>query len=118
MNLLKKGIGIVGSTTIDKIIAKDHSFLKLGGVTTYAGITYRRHGIPAFIISNIAEQDLQVIHKLHAADILVFSAKSDVSTYFVNYTGAIYATRNSCSKPNRLESSKFRQLLTELTVCI
>ena len=86
MNLLKKGIGIVGSTTIDKIIAKDHSFLKLGGVTTYAGITYRRHGIPAFIISNIAEQDLQVIHKLHAADILVFSAKSDVSTYFVNYT--------------------------------
>lgn len=86
MNLLKKGIGIVGSTTIDKIIAEDHSFLKLGGVTTYAGITYRRHGIPAFIISNIAEQDLEVIRKLHAEDILVFSAKSDVSTYFVNYT--------------------------------
>ena len=86
MNLLKKGIGIVGSTTIDKIITEDHSFLKLGGVTTYAGITYRRHGIPAFIISNIAEQDLEVIRKLHAEDILVFSAKSDVSTYFVNHS--------------------------------
>ena len=85
MNLLKKGIGVVGSTTIDQIIAEDHSFLKLGGVTTYAGITYRRHGIPAFIISNIAEQDLEVIRKLHAEDILVFSAKSDLSTYFVNY---------------------------------
>jgi len=85
MNLLKKGIGIVGSTTIDKIIAEDHSFLNLGGVTTYAGITYRRHGIPALIISNIAEQDLEIISKLHAEDILVFSAKSDVSTYFVNY---------------------------------
>ena len=55
MNLLKKGISIVGSTTIDKIIAKDHNFLKLGGVTTYAGITYRRHGIPVFIISNIID---------------------------------------------------------------
>ena len=55
MTLLKKGIGIVGSTTIDKIIAEDHSFLKLGGVTTYAGITYRRHGIPVFIISNIID---------------------------------------------------------------
>jgi sugar/nucleoside kinase (ribokinase family) len=80
-----KSIGIVGSTTIDKIIAEDHSFLKLGGVTTYAGITYRRHGIPVFIISNMAEQDLEVMAKLRAEDILVFSAKSDRSTYFVNY---------------------------------
>jgi sugar/nucleoside kinase (ribokinase family) len=85
MSLLKKGIGIVGSTTIDKIIADDHSFLKLGGVTTYAGITYRRHGIPAFIISNIAEQDLEVFSKLQAEDIMVFSEKSDFSTSFVNY---------------------------------
>ena len=85
MNLRKKGIGIVGSTTIDKIITEDHSFLNLGGVTTYAGITYRRNGIPAFIISNIAEQDLEVIQKLHAEDILFFSAKSDYSTHFVNY---------------------------------
>jgi sugar/nucleoside kinase (ribokinase family) len=85
MNLLKKGIGIVGSTTIDKIIAEDHRFLKLGGVTTYAGITYRRHGIPVFVISNIAEHDLEVMAKLRAEDILVFSSKSDLSTYFVNY---------------------------------
>jgi sugar/nucleoside kinase (ribokinase family) len=85
MKLLKKGIGIVGSTTIDKIVAEDHSFLKLGGVTAYAGITYRRHGIPVFIISNIAEQDLEVMAKLRATDILVISDKSDLSTYFVNY---------------------------------
>jgi sugar/nucleoside kinase (ribokinase family) len=85
MNLLKKGIGVVGSTTIDKIIAEDHSFLKLGGVTTYAGITYHRHGIPAFIISNMAEQDLEVMSNLHAEDSIVCSAKSDLSTYFVNF---------------------------------
>jgi sugar/nucleoside kinase (ribokinase family) len=84
MSLLKKGIGIVGSTTIDKIIAEDHSFLKLGGVTTYAGITYRRHGIPALIISNMAEQDMHVMGKLQAEYILICSAKSDFSTCFVN----------------------------------
>ena len=84
MNLLKKGIGVVGSTTIDKIFVGDHSCLKLGGVTTYAGITYRRHGIPVMIISNMAEQDMHVLGKLQAENILVFSAKSDFSTYFVN----------------------------------
>jgi sugar/nucleoside kinase (ribokinase family) len=84
MSLLKKGIGVVGSTTIDKIIAEDHSFVKLGGVTTYAGITYRRHGIPALIISNMAEQDMHVMGKLQAENILICSAKSDFSTCFVN----------------------------------
>ena len=76
MNLLKKGIGIVGSTTIDKIIAEDHRFLKLGGVTTYAGITYRRPGIPAFIISNLAELNLEIMAKLHAEDILLLSVSA------------------------------------------
>jgi sugar/nucleoside kinase (ribokinase family) len=84
MSLLKKGIGVVGSTTIDKIIAEDHSFFKLGGVTTYAGITYRRHGIPVLIISNMAEQDIHVLGKLQAENISICSAKSDFSTYFVN----------------------------------
>jgi len=49
---LNKGIGVVGSTTIDKIFTGYQSYLKLGGVTTYAGITYRRHGIPVHIVSN------------------------------------------------------------------
>ncbi len=56
MNLLKKGIGVVGSTTIDKIVAENQSYIKLGGVTTYAGITYRRHGIPARIVSRFSNQ--------------------------------------------------------------
>ena len=85
MKRFKKGIGIVGSTTIDKIITEDQSFRKLGGVTTYAGITYRRHGIPATIVSNIAEQDQEAMEKLYAENILVCGANSDFSTYFVNY---------------------------------
>jgi len=84
MNLLKKGIAIVGSTTIDKIIADDYNVLKLGGVTTYAGITYRRHGVPVIIISNMAEQEMHVMGMLQAENISICSAKSDFSTCFVN----------------------------------
>lgn len=86
MNRLKKGIGVVGSTTIDKIIIGNHSYLKLGGVTTYAGITYRRHGVPVFVVSNMADQDLKFMSKLDAEGISVFNAQSDLSTYFVTHT--------------------------------
>lgn len=85
MNLLKKGIGVVGSTTIDKIVAEDQSYLKLGGVTTYAGITYRRHGLAALIVSNLAGQDLKLINKLKAERIDVFREATDQTTHFVNY---------------------------------
>jgi sugar/nucleoside kinase (ribokinase family) len=85
MIILKKGIGIVGSTTIDKIVARDQSYLKLGGVTTYAGITYRRHGIPALIVSNLAKRDFKVVKNLKAEKIDVFNAASNQTTHFVNY---------------------------------
>ena len=87
MNRFRKGIGVVGSTTIDKIVTGDHSYLKLGGVTTYAGITYRRHGIPVFVVSNMADQDLEFMgSKLKTERISVFNTPSDLSTHFVTQT--------------------------------
>ena len=85
MNTLKKGIGVVGSTTVDKIVAVDQSYFKQGGVTTYAGITYRRHGIPAFVASNLAERDSKLIRNLETEKIEIFTAASDRTTHFVNY---------------------------------
>ena len=82
---LKKGIGVVGSTTIDQIVSEGQSFLKLGGVTTYAGLTYRRHGIPTLIVSNLAERDLNIMRKLKDAKIETFSEAADQTTHFVNY---------------------------------
>jgi len=85
MKILKKGIGVVGSTTIDEIVTGDQRYLKLGGVTTYAGITYRRHGIPAFIVSNLAARDLKIMKHLKAEKVDVFNSASDRTTHFVNY---------------------------------
>ena len=81
-----KKIGIVGSTTIDKIVTGKGSYFKLGGVTTYAGITYCRNGIPGFIVSNLADRDLNILNKLKTEKLYVFRGASDRSTYFVNHT--------------------------------
>ena len=78
-------IGIVGSTTIDRIVDENQSILKLGGVTTYAGITYRRHGIACYIVSNLAEQDLSIRAKLQEEGAVVLTGAADQTTHFVNY---------------------------------
>ena len=59
--MIKKGIAVVGSTTIDKIVRENRSIFKLGGVTTYSGITYSRHGIDSYIVTNVAKQDRVVL---------------------------------------------------------
>jgi len=84
MNPLKKGIAVVGSTTIDEIVADGRSVFKLGGVTTYSGLTYRRHGIDTLIVSNVAKQDLAILVQLGAENIVVCRGESDCTTRFVN----------------------------------
>ena len=79
-------IGVIGSTTIDKIVSDDGSNLKLGGVTTYAGITYCRHGIPVLIASNVARQDRKILSALEEEKIGVYRGTTDRTTQFVNYT--------------------------------
>jgi len=85
MTYLNKCIGVVGSITIDKIVTEGQRFNKLGGVTTYAGLTYRRHGIPTLIVSNLAKQDLDNINTFKAEKIDVIWQKSVQTTHFVNY---------------------------------
>jgi len=54
-------IAVVGSTTVDKIVGQNLSFLKISGVTTYSGITYARHGIDTLAVSNISRKDPEII---------------------------------------------------------
>lgn len=84
MNMIKKGIGVVGSTTIDKIVRENRSIFKLGGVTTYSGITYSRHGIDSYIVTNVAKQDRVVLDKLYEENIIVFNGETDHTSHFVN----------------------------------
>lgn len=82
--MFEKGIAVIGSTTIDENILKTGSWHKIGGATTYCGITYRRHGIETYIISNIARQDTQVTAALEREKIIVSSGNTTHTTQFIN----------------------------------
>jgi sugar/nucleoside kinase (ribokinase family) len=84
--MLTKGIAVIGSTTIDKIVQGDRSWFKIGGATTYAGITYSRHGIKTLAITNIAERDSEIIKKLQQEKITVCSGQTEATTRFINYS--------------------------------
>ena len=85
MRFLNKGISVVGSTTIDQIVTESRSVFKLGGVTTYSGITYRRHGINTLIVSNLAKQHLGILDRFHEEEIVVIREETEFTTHFVNY---------------------------------
>ena len=84
MNELQNGIAIVGSTTIDDNILADRHYRKLGGVGSYAGLTYRRQGISVFVVSNIARKDVHIKSKLTGCGLEFFSGDSTRTTHFVN----------------------------------
>ena len=114
MKLLKKGIGVVGSTTIDQIIAGEQSIFKLGGVTAYSGITYSRHGIDTLIVSNLSDQDLGILDRLHAENITVFNEKSKCTTRFVNYYGGDSRRQEMPQTARSIESRQIRAILNKV----
>jgi len=82
--MLEKGIAVIGSTTIDKNIYDNKNQLKIGGVTTYSGITYRRHGIVTRIVTNVAKQDLPILDKLDQEQITIQGGPTTQTTQFIN----------------------------------
>ncbi len=82
--MISKGIGVVGSTTIDTIVGQQRSVTKIGGVTAYAGITYSRQGIDTFVVSNIAKSDRTIIDRLEQENIIVLNGRTNRTTRFSN----------------------------------
>ena len=84
MRRINKGIGVVGSTTIDTIVSQHRRVTKMGGATAYAGITYSRHGLDTFVVTNIANNDRTLIDRLEQEHITVLNGKTNRTTHFVN----------------------------------
>ena len=83
MNVPK--IAIIGSATIDTVVKGEESVRQLGGVVTYAGFTFRRHGIETFIVTNIAERDQFILDVLKEEGIRVFAGDTPRTTHFINH---------------------------------
>jgi len=75
---------IIGSATIDRVEQHGISAVKMGGVVTYAGITFRKHGLHTTALSNIAAQDVALFRILRQQDIQLFNGVTKTTTRFVN----------------------------------
>jgi sugar/nucleoside kinase (ribokinase family) len=81
---ISRGVTVVGSTTIDCNVIDRATHLKIGGVTTYAGLTYRRHGLPTWVVTNVAPSDASILSRLTREGIQVSAGPTERTTRFVN----------------------------------
>jgi len=80
----KVAVVVIGSVTIDRIIENRKTSVRLGGVATYGGLTFRRLGVETAVVTNIAETDRGLLDILAAEGLAVRAGKSRFTTHFVN----------------------------------
>ena len=78
-------VTVIGSITIDQIIMDDKSIETLGGVVTYAGLTFLKHDIPTHIVTNVAKEEKHILKNLGNKGIKVYYELSPKTTRFINY---------------------------------
>ena len=82
--MTKKSVAIIGSATVDEVIQGKERTCQLGGVVTYAGLTFRRYGIDTLVVTNVAEKDRTILDALSREEIRLFTGPSSRTTRFVN----------------------------------
>ena len=84
---------VIGSVTIDRNVCAGRTFRRIGGVATYAGLTYRLHGLPTRIACNVAPADAAILAPLRKAGIQVQNGRTPNTTRFVNRSDGIRRTQ-------------------------
>ena len=80
-----KRVLVIGPTTIDRVERAGTSTVKMGGVTTYGGITFRKHDLTTTVVSNIAEKDPQLFRVFYEQGIELLNGATENTTAFVNH---------------------------------
>ncbi len=115
--MLEKGIAVIGSTTIDKNIYDNKNHLKIGGVTTYSGIAYRRHGIVTRIVTNVAEQDLPILDKLDHEQITIQNGTTTHTTQFINIFSGDQRRQKLPTTASPIKAYQIKEIL-DATGCV
>ncbi len=76
---------VIGSATVDEVQRTRTSVTKLGGVVTYTGITFQKHGFNTCVVCNIAAEDEELFRIFREQSIQLFNGITDRTTVFVNY---------------------------------
>ncbi len=106
-----RGVAVIGSTTIDCNISESGSHSRLGGVTTYAGLTYRRLGLAARVVTRVAACHLPLLARLSAAGIRIDAEASEFTTHFVNRLREGIRTQEMPCRAAPIQSVQVRQVL-------
>ena len=109
MNVSK--IAIIGSATIDTVVKGEESIRQLGGVVTYAGFTFRRHGIETFIVSNIAERDQSILDVLKGEGIQIFVGNAFNTTCFINHIDGFHRWQEMPVHADPITSKQVKDVL-------
>lgn len=80
-----KGVLVVGSATIDQIVQPQSTMTKVGGVVTYAGITFRRHGIETTVLTNMARGEVRITEVFRQSGIHLIQGASERTTIFLDH---------------------------------
>ncbi|MBN2516481.1 MAG: hypothetical protein JXC33_10675 [Deltaproteobacteria bacterium] len=104
-------VAVIGSVTIDTVEHGGRSICQLGGVTTYAGLTFRRHGIDTFVVSNVAERDRSVLDILTNEGIILCVGNTETTTHFINHVDDDYRWQEMphCAEP--IETEQIEQYM-------
>jgi len=79
-------VAVVGSTTVDRVLGTTlPATPRVGGVTVYAGLTYRHLGLTAHIVSNWAPVDTAIHDFLSGAGLVLHIGASARTTRFVHH---------------------------------
>src|SRR5512137_859397 len=75
---------VIGSATIDEIVFGGRTRKKIGGVATYAAVTFRRHGLDTAVAANVAAEDVPRFRLYADEGLLWTNGPTRATTRFVN----------------------------------
>ncbi len=104
-------IAIIGSATIDTVVKGEESIRQLGGVVTYAGFTFRRHGIETFIVSNIAEKDQSILDVLKKEGIQILVGNASNTNHFINHIDGFHRWQEMPVHADSITSKQVKDVL-------
>jgi len=109
MNVSK--IAIIGSATIDTIVKGEESVRQLGGVVAYAGLTFRRHGIETFVVTNMAERDQSILDVLKGEGIQILVGNASNTTHFINHIDGFHRWQEMPVHADPITSKQLKDVL-------
>src|SRR5579884_2367128 len=77
-------VTLLGSVTLDTNITPSAQYRKVGGSVMYSGITFRKLGVRASVVTSVADRDRSVLSVFDG--IPVCAVRAEHTTEFVNVT--------------------------------